>query len=141
MSRFVCISIHKTNLPLFKKDLPITSYFKLIDWWLLVISNVLVITLGFHTYLAYINNKAKEEEGIDEKNIMRVKPIRARGEDMNENQICSRILLKRRAAWLNMVAKIVFIVFLIIFNVVFWIIALLEHLKSAEDIMSSHLSH
>ena len=55
---------------------------------------------------------------------------------MDENQICSRILLKRRAAWLNMVAKIVFIVFLIIFNVVFWIIALLEHLKSAEDIMS-----
>ena len=138
---FVYQFIKLINHSLFKKDLPITSYFKLIDWWLLVISNVLVITLGFHTYLAYINNKAKEEEGIDEKNIMRVKPIRARGEDMNENQICSRILLKRRAAWLNMVAKIVFIVFLIIFNVVFWIIALLEHLKSAEDIMSSHLSH
>ena len=124
-----------------KKDLPITSYFKLIDWWLLVISNVLVITLGFHTYLAYINNKAKEEESIDEKTIMRVKPIRARREDMDENQTSSRILLKRQAAWLNMVAKIVFIVFLIIFNVVFWIIALLEHLKSADDIMSSHFSH
>ena len=124
-----------------KKDLPITSYFKLIDWWLLVISNVLVITLGFHTYLAYINNKAKEEEGIDEKTIMRVKPIRARGVDMDENQTSSRILLKRQAAWLNMVAKIVFIVFLIIFNVVFWIIALSEHLKSADDIISSHLSH
>ena len=102
---------------------------------------VLVITLGFHTYLAYINNKSKEEESTDEKPTVKVKPIRARGEDMDENQICSRILLKRRAAWLNMVAKIVFIVFLIIFNVVFWIIALLEHLKSAEDIMSSHLSH
>ena len=76
------------------------------------------------------------------KTIVKVKPIRARGEDMDKNQICSRILLKRRrVAWLNMVAKIVFIVFLIIFNVVFWIIALLEHLKSAEDIMSSHLSH
>ena len=124
-----------------KKDLPITSYFKLIDWWLLVISNVLVITLGFHTYLAYINNKSKGEESTDEKNIVKVKPIRARGGDMEENQTSSRTLLKRQAAWLNMVAKIVFIVFLIIFNVVFWIIALLEHLKSADDIMSSHFSH
>ena len=102
---------------------------------------VLVITLGFHTYLAYINNKSKEDESTDEKTIVKVKPIRARGEDMDENQTSSRILLKRRAAWLNMVAKIVFIVFLIIFNVVFWIIALLEHLKSADDIMSSHFSH
>ena len=75
---------------------------------------VLVITLGFHTYLAYINNKSKEEESTDEKKtIVKVKPIRARGEDMDENQICSRILLKWWAAWLNMVAKIVFVVFLI----------------------------
>ena len=92
------------------------------------------------TYLAYITNKSKEES-IDEKTIAKVKPCRARGEDLDENQMSSRILLKRRAAWLNMVAKIVFIVFLTIFNVVFWIIALLEHLKSADDIMSSHLSH
>ena len=97
--------------------------------------------MGFHTYLAYITNKSKEES-IDEKNIVKVKPFRASsGEDLGENQMVSRILLKRRAAWLNMVAKIVFIVFLTIFNVVFWIIALLEHLKSADDIMSSHLSH
>ena len=91
--------------------------------------------------MAYITNKSKEES-IDEKNIVKVKPFRASsGEDLGENQMVSRILLKRRAAWLNMVAKIVFIVFLTIFNVVFWIIALLEHLKSADDIMSSHLSH
>ena len=107
----------------------------------MVISNVLVITLEFHTYLAYINNKSKEEESTDEKPTVKVKPIRARGGDMEENQTSSRTLLKRQAAWLNMVAKIVFIVFLIIFNVVFWIIALLEHLKSADDIMSSHFSH
>ena len=91
--------------------------------------------------MAYITNKSKEES-IDEKNIVKVKPLRASSrEDLGENQMVSRILLKRRAAWLNMVAKIVFIVFLTIFNVVFWIIALLEHLKSADDIMSSHLSH
>ena len=76
----------------------------------MVISNVLVITLEFHTYLAYINNKSKEEESTDEKPTVKVKPIRARGEDMDKNQICSRILLKRRAAWLNMVARIVFII-------------------------------
>ena len=70
----------------------------------MVISNVLVITLGFHTYLACINNKSKEEESTDEKTIVKLKPIRARGEDMDIKQIFSRILLKQRAAWLNMVA-------------------------------------
>ena len=70
--------------------------------------------------------------------MVRVKPC-SRG-DMDEKQMGSRKLLQR-AVWLNMVAKIVFIVFLIIFNVVFWIIALSEHLKSADDIISSHLSH
>ena len=119
------------------QDLPITSYYKLIDWWLLVCFNVLVITLGFHTYLAYITNKSKEDS-IDEKTLVRVKPC-SRG-DMDENKMGSRKLLQR-AVWLNMVTKIVFIVFLIIFNVVFWIIALSEHLKSADDIISSHLSH
>ena len=61
--------------------------------------------------MSTINQKKKKVQM--KKTIVKVKPIRARGEDMDENQICSRILLKRWAAWLNMVAKIVFVVFLI----------------------------
>ncbi len=31
----------------------------MIDWWLFFASNVLVITMAFHTYLAYLCDKAK----------------------------------------------------------------------------------
>ncbi len=36
------------------QDLPKTANLKLIDWWLLFASNVLAITMAFHTYLAYM---------------------------------------------------------------------------------------
>jgi len=100
-------------------DLPITSYYKLIDWWFLVCFNLLVITLGFHTYLAYVMNKSKNQP-ITQDNIKKVQPIN--GAD-NENHFISKQLLKH-AEWLNMLAKIGFIVFLVIFNLIFWMIAL-----------------
>ena len=39
------------------QGLPKTSYYKMVDWWLFFSSNVLVITIGFHTYLAYLASK------------------------------------------------------------------------------------
>ncbi len=41
--------------------MPKTSYYKMVDWWLFFASNVLVITIGFHTYLAYLSSKSKRE--------------------------------------------------------------------------------
>ena len=118
------------------QDLPITSYYKLIDWWFLVCFNLLVITLGFHTYLAYVMNKSKNPP-ITEDNIKKVQPI---NDADNENQFISKQLLKH-AEWLNMLAKIGFIVFLVIFNLIFWMIALFEHFKSSDAILSSHFFH
>ena len=118
------------------QDLPITSYYKLIDWWFLVCFNLLVITLGFHTYLAYVMNKSKNQP-ITQDNIKKVQPI---NDADNENQFISKQLLKH-AEWLNMLAKIGFIVFLVIFNLIFWMIALFEHFKSSDAIISSHFSH
>ncbi len=36
------------------QSLPKTSYYKLIDWWLLYILVVLVLTMALHTYVAYV---------------------------------------------------------------------------------------
>ena len=81
-------------------------------------------------------NKSKNQP-ITEDNIKKVHPI---SDDYNENQFISKQLLKH-AVWLNMLAKIGFIVFLIIFNLIFWMIALFEHFKSSDAIISSDFSH
>ena len=81
-------------------------------------------------------NKSKNQP-ITEDNIKKVHPI---SDDDNENQFISKQLLKH-AVWLNMLAKIGFIVFLIIFNLIFWMIALFEHFKSSDAIISSDFSH
>ena len=44
--------------------MPITSYYKLIDWWLLALFNILVLTLGFHTYLSHIVSEATDEQNV-----------------------------------------------------------------------------
>ena len=97
---------------------------------------MLVVTLGYHTFLAFLINKSKEEPNI-EMSITKVKPLEGDHDD-DENQFASNQLLER-ASCMNMVGKIIFIIILILFNVVFWIVALTEHFKSSEDIISSHL--
>merc|ERR1712038_661841 len=44
-----------------QQGLPRTSYYKMIDIFLIVKLNSLVITMGFHTYVAYIVTQAKDE--------------------------------------------------------------------------------
>ncbi len=41
--------------------MPKTATFKMIDMWLFFASNVLVITMAFHTYLSFIVDKAKKK--------------------------------------------------------------------------------
>ena len=44
--------------------MPITSYFKLIDWWLFTLFNLLVLTLGFHTYLSHVILKSTKQQKV-----------------------------------------------------------------------------
>ena len=137
--------------------MPKTSYYKLIDWWLLSCSNLLVFTLGFHTYLAYVVRQLKEEtgsnkgknpkleaeihpgtlvltkHGMPSSNVIKVSPMYG-----NENDK-DKMATMERPIWLNKLAKIVFIIFLVLFNVMFWIIALDEHFESSDEIISNHL--
>ena len=117
---------------IYLQDLPNTSYFKLVDCWLFFCYIMLVVTLGFHTYLAYLINNPKNEQNI-EINVTKVEPI---NEDRNENHLTSQQLIKH-VAWLNKLGKIIFVIFLIVFNILFWTVALIEHYKSSEEILAS----
>ena len=63
---YVAHTDYKTNdmyLPCHNsfQTLPKTSYYKMIDWWLLVALNILVVTMLFHTFLASVVSKAKKK--------------------------------------------------------------------------------
>ena len=81
-------------------------------------------------------NKSKNQP-ITQDNIKKVQPIN----DLESEQKFILQQTLKQAAWLNTVAKIAFIVFLIVFNFIFWIIALFEHFKSSDAIISSHSFH
>ena len=89
---------------------------------------MLVFTLAFHTYLSHIIRKSKNNDGST---IIKVNPIHVNERELHYK---SQELFKH-GLWLNMIAKTIFIVFLVLFNILFWTIALVEHLKSAEDIL------
>ena len=95
---------------------------------------MLVVTLGFHTYLAYLLNDSKNEPNIYNK-VTKVEPID--NEYKNENHLKSQQLIKH-VIWLNKLGQIIFIISLILFNILFWTVALIEHFKSSEDILEHH---
>ena len=113
--------------------LPNTSYFKLVDWWLTFCLIILAVTLGFHTYLAYLINNQKNNQN-NEVNVTKVEPF---NDNRNENHLTSQKLMNH-VAWLNKLGNIIFITFLILFNILFWTVALIEHFKSSEDILARH---
>ena len=89
--------------------------------------------MGFHTYLAYLINNPKNNQN-NEINVTKVEPF---NENRNENHLTSQKLMNH-VAWLNKLGNIIFITFLILFNILFWTVALIEHFKSSEDILARH---
>ena len=106
----------------------------MIDAWLAVCFNILVFTMGFHTYLAYIISRSKITS-LTLTNMILVKPT---NDDLKEDysKLDSEKKLRIRAVWINTIAKVVFLGFLTFFNIIFWATALLEHMRSPEDYIS-----
>ena len=88
------------------QGLPKTSYYKLIDWWFLVSFNILVITLGFHTYLSYIVSKATKEPFFKIRSNTKVCPFNNIPED--DDQL-NREHLTKHAVFINNFAKVAFL--------------------------------
>ena len=104
----------------------------MIDWWLLVCMNILVTSLGFHTYLAHVISKAKDEPMMSIMSGSRIFGRKITPENSKEETDDNANLLKH-ARRLNLIAKIGFAVFMIIFNLVFWSIAITEYLRPADE--------
>lgn len=66
MQKTLVVVVVLVYLSAYFQGLPKTSYYKLIDWWLIVSLNILVITLVFHTYIARVCVKveAKDENQV-----------------------------------------------------------------------------
>ena len=112
--------------------MPITAYYKLIDWWLLTLLNLLALTLVFHTYLAYVVSKTEDSP---ERKLTKVKPFYEIDFDDNENE---QTVIMKQAIYLNTVGNLVFVILLVTFNIGFWIVALAEHFRPAEYYISGH---
>ena len=94
--------------------------------------NILVTSLGFHTYLAHVISKAKDEPMMSIMSGSRIFGRKITPENSKEETDDNANLLKH-ARRLNLIAKIGFAVFMIIFNLVFWSIAITEYLRPADE--------
>ena len=105
-----------------------TSYYKLIDWWLAYALYSLVMIMAFHTYLAHVLAKSKGEQLSLQNMISSSKMFYPRQET-------SKKMTKplKSAQKLNSVGKMVFAVLMIAFNAIFWTVALREYFKPAKD--------
>ena len=110
----------------------------MIDWWLIVSMNILVFALAFHTYLASLVSKAKEQPVMNllDSKIFTVKSANHDNTETNTNEKPESEHYKKymkRAKLMNNLAKVAFLGFLVIFNIIFWIVAINEYVKPAED--------
>ena len=103
----------------------------MIDWWLLICMNLLVMALAFHTYLAHVISKAKDEP-MSIMSGSRIFGRKITPENSKEETDNSANLLKH-ARRLNLFAKIGFAGFMLIFNLVFWSIAITEFVRPADE--------
>ena len=118
----------------------------MIDWWLLYSLNVLAISMAIHTYVWHIMTEAKSNtEKSGECLICKIKScvITRKNEDkiqafmppspiipINSNKEESPI---ERAKKINNFGKIIFVFITVLFNFIFWTIAIYEFSKPAED--------
>ncbi len=151
----------------------------MVDWWLFFASNVLVITMAFHTYLAYLCQTANrtdgggggggggnqsnrkhhffiprllrfgrmrakgakkmgstvypEGEANEAEQLPSTPPLPAEEEDDGERKVDERMLAARR---FNSFAKLVYLAVVVVFNVVFWILAIHQYHRPAEDFLA-----
>ena len=101
----------------------------MIDWWLFVLFNMLVLTLAFHTYLGYVISKAKG--GSSKENQIKVLPINSTDNGNSYSEKMKEEVM-RKPMQMNKIANIAFVVFMIIFNIIFWFVAIAEHLALGE---------
>ncbi|XP_059081415.1 uncharacterized protein LOC131879190 [Tigriopus californicus] len=124
-----------------QESLPKTSYYKLIDWWLLFSMNALVFTMAFHTGIAHLCYLAKQEaspeliqSGYRTKSAFPLPTkTNAKVNPFFKNGNFRHSLYYKRALKVNLWGKIGFVLLVLIFNTSFWIAALQEYGRAPAD--------
>ena len=102
----------------------------MIDIFLIVKLNSLVVTMGFHTYLAYVVSKVKNEPLSLLLNSKLVQKVRPKTGTEDENLMDYERL--KYAQRLNTIMKVIFPVFMIVFNGIFFTVALVEYFRPTD---------
>ena len=115
------------------QDLPKTSYFKLIDFWLLFNVTVLALIMVWHTYVGRILNSSTDTTTTT------VKPAGQLTDGNNWPYISSSAKKTKtdqdyiaEAKRANRMGIILVSLLIVLFNLVFWIIGIHEYLRPAE---------
>ena len=123
----------------------------MIDWWLLYSLNVLAISMAIHTYVWYTMTEAKTSTvKSGECLICKIKSCVITRKGKNEDMIQAfmppspmiPINSKKedspieRAKKINNFGKILFVAITVLFNFIFWTIAIYEFSKPAEDYLT-----
>ncbi len=102
------------------QDLPPTSYYKLIDWWMLFCMSVLVTGMLIHTYINTLVRKGRIHSSFE--GVSRFKRNTVGDEEIAENTFISRAQkANERARW-------AIVIVMILFQVVFWIVSMRAYL-------------
>lgn len=130
---------HEINFVL--QGLPKTSYYKLIDWWLLFSLNMLVLTMALHTYVAHCCFRAKNEKPVYF-NFKRVYPRSESKDDQTKKlpDLDGDEDILKHPKQVNRLGKLALLCVVLLFNSIFWTVALNEYLLSAEYYLSRDTS-
>ncbi|XP_059086853.1 uncharacterized protein LOC131883401 isoform X1 [Tigriopus californicus] len=122
-----------------QNHVPVTSYFKLIDVWLLFCVVVIVIVIVFHTILAALFTGSGPRKGDNLNSKSAFQRIRTPSGSLTTDTQGLRETFSgddspvgRIANWTGM---IIVLVIIIIFNIVFWVIALKEFNMDSAQIL------
>ena len=136
------------------QDLPKTSYYKLMDWWLLISVNCLVYSMAVHTYLAKVvkdeadklelEAERQKDEEQQQQEAWTPQNSASRTENGGKKMSAKDVLKaklkqgqkkskKSKPEWVNHIGKIGFIVINVVSNFIIGIVALVEYVKDPEE--------
>lgn len=119
----------------FFQNLPKTAYYKFIDYWLMFSMQMLVITMGIHTYVAHCCFMANNQKFSIFSN-PKPKTGFVAGKKNKITAVAGPFLADSdplaHAKWVNNAGKLALLFVVMIFNAIFWTLALNEYLLPPE---------
>ncbi len=119
-------------LSFFSQTLPKTSYYKLIDWWMLSCMLVLVVSMLMHTYINVVVVVGSEDDGDEHGSRPKSTSSKiafASSSWFQEAEGKKRRAVKR-AKTVNRVAAVSFLAAIVVFQTFFWYFSLTAYFSA-----------